>query len=346
MEGRRSFVSSRFSANDQRSVPNIVAIYEKPRQKIRRDATHVFGGMFGWNTQEEIARAMRAEVPRAEEEVAVTPDSAIPVDSALAGPSQRCVKRPTKRSKRRAFAPHVDMGTSILSLHFQELMRRRQEGGEKLELAPVVPPAKRPLASLDDAPVVTAAPPSTLQARVSPSAGDLPTTKKLRLTINTVPPSIDTSIPTTLPPGFLQMPLSPPDTSSNASKAPAEEPVPAPTFTSTPKAALPEPGDLNPFEFDSLALFPPDSESESESTSESSSELDSDSPDLSSSTSTRSVAQNKGKQKQEEDARDTTVDANETFSAPSTSVRGPSTPPKKKRPQHKPGWIGWVQTEE
>lgn len=346
MEGRRSFVSSRSFANDQRPVPNIVAIYERPRHKIRRDATHVFGGMFGWNTQEEVARAMRAEVPRAEEEVAVTPDSATPVDSAYAGPPLRCIKRSTKRSKRRAFAPLVDMGTSILSLHFQELMRRRQEGGEKQEQASVAPPAKRPLASLDDAPAVSIAPPLASQTRASPSIGDPPTTKKLRLTISTVPPPIDTSIPTTLPSTFLQMPPSPPDTSSNASKALAEEPAPGPNFTSTPKGALPQPVDLNPFEFDTLALFPPESDSESESSSESSSELDSDSPDLSSSTSTRSAAQNKGKRKQSEEPPDTTVDANETFSAPSTSVRGPSTPPRKKRPTHKPGWIGWVQTEE
>lgn len=346
MEGRRSFVSSRSFANDQRPVPNIVAIYERPRHKIRRDSTHVLGGMFGWNTQEEVTRAMRSEVARAEEEVAVTPDSATPVDATLAGPSQRCGKRPMKRSKRRAFAPLVDMGTSILSLHFQELMRRRQEDGEKQEQTPVAPPAKRPLVSLEDVPVVSVASPSTPQARASPSAGDLPTTKKLRLTINTVPPPIDTSIPTTLPSAFLQMPPSPPDTSSNASKAPAEEPVSAPNFTSTPKAALPQSMDLNPFEFDTLALFPPESDSESESTSESSSELDSDSPDLSSSTSTRSATQNKGKQKQEEDIPNSTIDASEMFSVPSTSIRGPSTPPRRKRPTHKPGWIGWVQTEE
>ncbi|KAF8602782.1 hypothetical protein BDV93DRAFT_523879 [Ceratobasidium sp. AG-I] len=349
MEGRRSFVSSRSFAKDHRPVPNIVAIYEKPRYKIRRDATHVQGGMFGWNTQEEATRALRMEVPRAEEEVAATPDSATPVDPALAGPSQRCGKRPTKRSKRRGFAPLVDMGATILSLHYQELMRRRQEGGGKQEQTAVAPPAKRPLASLDETPAVSATPPSLLKARASSSAGDPPTTKKLRLTINTIPPPIDTSIPTTLPSAFLQMPPSPPDTSSNASKAPAEGPTFGPNSTSTPKGAPPQIEDLNPFEFDSLALFPPDSESESdsdsESTSESSSELDSDSPDLSSSTSTRSTTQTKGKQKRNDDV-DNTIDASDTFSAPSVSVRGPSTPPKKKRPTHKPGWIGWVQTEE
>ncbi|KAG8685705.1 hypothetical protein FRC09_014574, partial [Ceratobasidium sp. 395] len=146
------------------------------------------------------------------------------------------------------------------------------------------------------------------------------------------------------------MPLSPPDTSSNASKAPVEEPTLG--FDSTANDPFLLPG------FD-VTLSPDliDSESESESSSESSSDLDSDSPDLSSSTSTPSATQDKGKGKFSAAQRATTAQkapiARKTISTspaplpdPDSPVRGPSTPPRKKRPVHKPGWIGWVQTEE
>ncbi|KAG8755020.1 hypothetical protein FRC12_011024, partial [Ceratobasidium sp. 428] len=259
MEGRRSFVSSRSFANDRRPVPNIVAIFERPRHKIRRDATHVLGGMFGWNNPEETERALRAESSREEE--AATPDSATPIDAGLAGPSQRCIKKPAKRAKRRGFAPLVDMGTSILSLHFQELLRRQHQPEEQEDLTPVSVPAKRPIEPAADIPT-----PSTVTASASKkikilgSTGDAPIAKKLRLTI-TAPPT-DVSLSTTLPTSFLQMPLSPPDTSSNASKAPVEEPTLG--FDSTANDPFLLPG------FD-VTLSPDliDSESESESSSES-----------------------------------------------------------------------------
>ncbi|KAG8738917.1 hypothetical protein FRC10_006386 [Ceratobasidium sp. 414] len=332
MEGRRSFVSSRFFANDLRPVPNIVAIYERPRHKIRRDATHVLGGMFGWNTPEETERALRAESSRAEEEATATPDSATPVDPTSAGPSQRCIKKPAKRVKRRGFAPLVDMGASILSLRFQELLRRQHQPEEKEDSTPVSAPAKRPIeptADISTPSTVTTS--ASKKTRISVSAGDAPMAKKLRLTISTAPPN-NVPLSTTLPSSFLQMPPSPPDTSSNASKAPAEEPALGLVSASTLVDTLP----LLP-DFDAtLSLDPLDSESSSSSSSESSSDLDSDSPDLSSSSSTRSIIQDKGKGRR----------MTQSASPPASSARGPSTPPRKKRPVHKPGWIGWIQTEE
>ncbi|KAG9089681.1 hypothetical protein FRC06_001427, partial [Ceratobasidium sp. 370] len=342
MEGRRSFVSSRFFANDPRPVPNIVALYERPRHKIRRDATHVFGGMFGWNNPEETERALRAESSRAEEATA-TPDSATPVDAALAGPSQRCIKKPAKRAKRRGFAPLIDMGASILSLHFQELLRRQHQHEEE-DLTPISAPAKRPTEPTADIPT-----PSTVTAsaskgtRISVSAGDAPMAKKLRLTISTAPPN-DVPLSMTLPSSFPQMPPSPPDTSSNASKAPAEEPALGLASASTPMDALP----LLP-DFDATLPFDHlDSDSSSSSSSESSSDLDSDSPDLSSSSSTRSIVQDKGKGKANATQRAASTQKRTKSASPSPIpvARGPSTPPRKKRPTHKPGWIGWVQTEE
>ncbi|KAG9096744.1 hypothetical protein FS749_007830 [Ceratobasidium sp. UAMH 11750] len=343
MEARRSFVSSRFFANDQRPVPNIVAIYERPRHKIRRDATHVLGGMFGWNSPEETERALRAESSRTEEATA-TPESATPVDPAPAGPSQRCTTKPAKRAKRRGFAPLIDMGASILSLHFQELLRRQHQPEEE-DLTPVSAPAKRPIESTADISTpstVTAS--ASKKARISVSAGDAPIAKKLRLTIS-IPPPNDVPLSTTLPPSLPQLPLSPPDTSSNASKAPAEESAPGLASAWTPMDPLP----LLP-DFDAtLPLDPLDSSSSSSSSSESSSDLDSDSPDLSSSSSTRSDAQTKGKGKANTTQKAALVRKNSKSASPFPTpvpARGPSTPPRKKRPTHKPGWIGWVQTEE
>ncbi|KAG9123648.1 hypothetical protein FRC07_014394 [Ceratobasidium sp. 392] len=340
MEGRHSFVSSRSSVNDRRSVPNIVAVFERPRHKIRRDATHVLGGMFGWNTPEETERSLRAESSRAEEEAAATLDSATPVDSGLAGPSQRCIKKPAKRTKRRGFAPLVDMGTSILSLRFQERLRRQHRSEEIEDSTPIAALAKRPIESPVDIPTpstVTAS--ASKKARISVPTGDAPIAKKLRLTISTAPP-IDASLSTTLPTSFLQMPPSPPDTSSNASRGPAEEPTLVSASTTNDVPLLPD--------FDATIPFDPlDSESESESSSDSSSDLDSDSPDLSSSTSTRSAVQNQGKANPVQKASLARGKAISASPAPVPAPdRGPSTPPRRKRAVHKPGWIGWVQTEE
>ncbi|KAG8695220.1 hypothetical protein FRC08_007959 [Ceratobasidium sp. 394] len=341
MEARRSFVSSRFFANDQRPVPNIVAIYERPRHKIRRDATHVLGGMFGWNAPEETERALRAESSRTEEATA-TPESATPVDPAPAGPSQRCTTKPAKRAKRRGFAPLIDMGASILSLHFQELLRRQHQPEEE-DLTPVSAPAKRPIESTADISTpstVTAS--ASKKARISVSAGDAPIAKKLRLTISIAPPN-DVPLSMTLPSSLPQLPLSPPDTSSNASKAPAEESAPSLVSAWTPMDPL-----LPDFDA-TLPLDPLDSSSSSSSSSESSSDLDSDSPDLSSSSSTRSDVQTKGKGKANATQKAALVRKNSKSASPFPTpvpARGPSTPPRKKRPTHKPGWIGWVQTEE
>jgi hypothetical protein len=334
-------------AKDERPVPNIVAIYERPRHKIRRDATHVLGGMFGWNTSEETARALRGEDTRAEAVVTTTsiPDSGNVADPTISGPSQRCGKRSIKRIKRRALVPLAEMGASILSLRFQELMRRQQEVDEKEDKGPAsAAPVKRSIAAVDDAPLVANSAAATKRARVSLASGDPPTAKKLRLTISTAP------LDTTSASAPLQLPPSPPDTSSNASKAPADERLVGPIFSSTPNVTqdhLPE------FDLSNLgaafSLSSLDSDSDSESTLESSSESSSDSPDLSSSTSTRSTPQGKGKGKANENSNKSTatVSRNNTPSAPATSTRNPSTPPRKrKRQAHQPGWVGWVQTEE
>ncbi|CAE6464966.1 hypothetical protein ACGC1H_004933 [Rhizoctonia solani] len=345
MQGGPSIISSRMFARDDRPVPNIVAIYERPRLKVRRDATHVLGGMFGWNAPEEMARALRSEDLPAEDSTASIPNSAS-ADPSLSGPQQRCVKRPIKRSKRRSIIPLAEMGASILSLSLQERMNRRQEG-EKEDYEPVSALVKPPTSPLD---VTSAAPNSTLTVKKIKVAapGDAPTAKKLRLTISTAPPASTTSLSTPL----LQLPLSPPDTSSNASKAPADDRFAGLVASSTPRTdPLPMPNfDLDLSNLGGLSLSTLDSDSDSDSSSsESSSESSSDSPDLSSSTSTRSAPQDKTKGKEKNAAGPTPNNHQSRNSTPSfaSSIRDPSTPPpRRKRRTHPPGWVGWVQTEE
>ncbi|QRV86885.1 neurofilament heavy polypeptide [Ceratobasidium sp. AG-Ba] len=340
MEGRRSFVSSRSFASDLRPVPNIVALYERPRHKIRRDATHVLGGMFGWNTTEETERSLRAEGSRGEDEATATPDSATPVDSPLAGPSQHCVKKPAKRAKRRGFAPLIDMGASILNMRFQELLRRQHQPEEKENSISVSVPVKRPPEPAENSIISPAASSASKKAKISTPTGDAPI-KRLRLTINTTP-LIDASLHTTLPSSFLQMPPSPPDTSPNGSRAHAGDSTFGLVSASTPKDSLPIPADFEP------AFTFPDSDSESSSSSESSSDLDSDSAGLSSSTSTGSD-KGKGKANHLQTAarsRKNTQSASPTPSHTLPPPSRPSTPPRKKRAARKPGWVGWVQTEE
>ncbi|CAE6500816.1 unnamed protein product [Rhizoctonia solani] len=340
-------VSSRMFARDERPVPNIVAIYERPRPKVRRDATHVLGGMFGWNSPEETARALGSEDLTVEESsvaIASTPNSAT-ADPPLSGPPQRCVKRSTKRSKRRTVIPLAEMGASILSLSLQERMSRRQEGDEKEEREPVSAVVKPVVVSMDS---TTTVPDSTVTVKKIKLAapGDAPTTKKLRLTISTAPPDSTTSLSTPL----LQLPLSPPDTSSNASKAPADERYAGSILSSTPRTAqLPMPNfELDLSNLGGLSLSTLDSESDSESSSESSSDSSSDSPDLSSSTSTRSASQDRAKGKEQNRAGAVANHSRTTTpSVGPTSTRDPSTPPpRRKRRTHPPGWVGWVQTEE
>ncbi|CAE7136080.1 unnamed protein product [Rhizoctonia solani] len=344
MQGGPGIISSRMFARDDRPVPNIVAIYERPRLKVRRDATHVLGGMFGWNAPEETARALRTEDCPVEESTTSISNSA-GADASLSGSQQRCVKRPTKRSKRRTIVPLAEMGASILSLSLQERMSRRQEGREEEERvhSPVLIRPSTP-------PVDVTSTVSNSTATVKKLKVDAPTTKKLRLTISTAPPASTTSVSTPL----LQLPLSPPDTSSNASKAPADERYAGLATSSTPRIdQLPMPNfELDLSNLGGLSISTLDSDSDS-SSSESSSESDSDSdsPDLSSSTSTRSASQDKAKGKEKEkDVTQFTFNDNESrnstpsFAGPSTG--GPSTPPRRKRRTHPPGWVGWVQTEE
>ncbi|CUA71911.1 Neurofilament heavy polypeptide [Rhizoctonia solani] len=346
MQGGPSIISSRMFARDDRPVPNIVAIYERPRVKVRRDATHVLGGMFGWNTSEEMARAFHSEDSPAEESAASIPNSTS-ADASLPGPQQRCVKRSTKRSKRRSIVPLAEMGASILSISLQERMNRRQEGDEKEDDNIVSTLTKPSTPPLD---ITSATPSSTVTVKKIKVAApaDAPATKKLRLTISTAPPASNTSISTPL----LQLPLSPPDTSSNASKAPTDERYPGPVTSSTPRTdQLPMPNfELDLSNFGGLSLSTLDSDSDSDSSSsESSSESSSDSPDLSSSTSTRSASQDKTKGKEknvtEHALNDHSRNTTPSLAAPST--RNPSTPPpRRKRRTHQPGWVGWVQTEE
>ncbi|CAE6377566.1 unnamed protein product [Rhizoctonia solani] len=313
-------------ARDDRPVPNIVAIYERPRHKIRRDATHLLGGMFGWNTAEEMARALRREDSPVEEStptIASTPEP-ITADASPSGLPQRCAKRSSKRNKRRALVPLAEMGASILSLSLQERMRRQRGGDEKEDNEPVSALVKFPKVSVDI--TATAADSTATMKKIKvTTSGDVPTTKKLRLTISAAPPASIASLSTP----SLQL-LSPPDTSSNASKAPADERYAIPISSSTPGTGqLPMPN----FELDL--------------SSESSSESSSDSPDLSSSTSTHSAPQNKARGKQ----RGATVSISNksrttTPVAATSQPRNPSTPPRRKRQAHQPGWVGWVQTEE
>ncbi|KAG8729426.1 hypothetical protein FRC11_008802 [Ceratobasidium sp. 423] len=336
-------------AREDRPVPNIVAIYERPRLKVRRDATHVLGGMFGWNKPEEVARALRNDDPPTEE--LTTPIASISnpatADASLSGPSQRCVKRPTKRSKRRTVIPLAEMGASILSVSLQERMNRQQEGNEKEDHESISTPVQSQVSSVDS---TATAPDSTVTATVKKikvtAPGDVPTTKKLRLTISTAPPAGTASVST--PP--LQLPLSPPDTSSNASKAPADERYAGPVFSSTPRTAqLSMPNfELDLSNLAGLSLSTLDSDSDSDSSSESSSESSSDSPDLSSSTSTRPPSQEKAKGKEKNVAQSAANGSrNTTPSVAAPPARNPSTPPpRRKRRTHPPGWVGWVQTEE
>ncbi|CAE6541138.1 unnamed protein product [Rhizoctonia solani] len=344
MQGGPSIISSRMFARDDRPVPNIVAIYERPRLKVRRDATHVMGGMFGWNAPEEMARALRNEDSPVEDSTASIPNSAS-ADPSLSGTQQRCVKRPTKRSKRRSIIPLAEMGASILSLSLQERMSRRQEG-EKEHYEPVSALVKPSTPPLD---VTSVAPNPTLTVKKIKVAapGDAPTAKKLRLTISTAPPASTTSLSTPL----LQLPLSPPDTSSNASKAPADDRFTGLVVSSTPRTDQLMPNfDLDLSTLGDLSLSTLDSDSDSDSSSsESSSESGSDSPDLSSSTSTRSASQDKAKGKGKNAAEHTSNNHDSRNSSPSftISVGDPSTPPpRRKRRTHPPGWVGWVQTEE
>ncbi|KDN41193.1 hypothetical protein RSAG8_07607, partial [Rhizoctonia solani AG-8 WAC10335] len=343
MQGGPSIISSRMFARDDRPVPNIVAIYERPRPKVRRDATHVMGGMFGWNAPEEMARVMRSEHSPVEESAASIPNSAS-ADASLSGSQQRCVKRPTKRSKRRSTIPLAEMGASILSLSLQERMNRRREGDEKVAHETVSAPVQPSTPPMDIAPTVPNSIVTVKKIKVA-APGDAPATKKLRLTISTVPPASTTSVSTPL----LQLPLSPPDTSSNASKAPPDERYAGLVCSSTPRTdQLPMPNfELDFSNLGGLSLSTLDSDSDSDSSSsESSSESSSDSPDLSSSTSTRSAPQDKGKGK-EKDATDSAFNKSRN-TTPSTAAyaRDPSTPPRRKRRTHPPGWVGWVQTEE
>ncbi|CAE6469382.1 unnamed protein product [Rhizoctonia solani] len=341
-------ISSRMFARDDRPVPNIVAIYERPRLKVRRDATHVLGGMFGWNKPEEVARALRNDDSPTEESttaMASIPNSAT-ADAPLSGPSQRCVKRPTKRSTRRSIIPLAEMGASILSVSLQERMSRQQEGDEKEDHLPVSTPVQSQVASMD---TTATAPDSMVMATVKKikvmAPGDVPATKKLRLTISTAPPA-GTALST--PP--LQLPLSPPDTSSNASKAPIDERFADPVYSSTPRTAqLPMPNfELDLSNLAGLSLSTLDSDSDSASSTESSSESTSDSPDLSSSTSSRSASQEKARGKEKNAAQGAANKSrNVTPSIVAPPARDPSTPPpKRKRRTHPPGWVGWVQTEE
>ncbi|KAJ1309382.1 hypothetical protein OPQ81_006159 [Rhizoctonia solani] len=338
-------ISSRMFARDDRPVPNIVAIYEKPRLKVRRDATHVLGGMFGWNASEEVARALRSEDLSTREStaaIASTPNST-PADTPLSGPPPRCVKRSTKRSKRRSIMPLSEMGASILSLSLQERMKRQQEVEEKRDHESGSTLVKSSISPLDGI-STTIDSTAMLKKLKAAAAADPPVTKKLRLTISTAPPSA-TSVSTPL----LQLPLSPPDTSSNASKAPTDEQYAGPVSSSTPRTAqLSTPKfELDLSNIAGLSLSTLDSDSDSDSSSESSSESSSDSPDLSSSTSTRSAPQDKTERKEKNASRSAPNKSQTTTSSiAASSTRNPSTPPRRKRRTHPPGWVGWVQTEE
>ncbi|GAB1517041.1 hypothetical protein RhiTH_000084 [Rhizoctonia solani] len=348
MQGGRSIVSSRMFARDDRPVPNIVAIYERPRHKVRRDATHILGGMFGWNTPEEVARALGCDDLPAEESTPTVPSIPEPhsADAPLSASPQQCAKRSSKRTKRRTLVPLVEMGVSILSLSLQERMRRQQGGDEREDHGPVSTLVKRSTTSVDA--IVTSADSTTTTKKIKATAlGDVPTTKKLRLTISAAPPTAaSVSTPS------LQL-LSPPDTSSNASKAPADERYIAPVSLSVLSTGqLPMPNfeldlsNLPGFSFSTLDSNS-DSESSSVSSSESSSESSSDSPDLSSSTSTHSAPQSKAQGKGKNIATSVSNTSRTTTPvAGASQTRNPSTPPRRKRQAHQPGWVGWVQTEE
>ncbi|KAF8749972.1 hypothetical protein RHS01_09696 [Rhizoctonia solani] len=323
MQGGRSIVSSRMFARDDRPVPNIVAIYERPRHKVRRDATHILGGMFGWNTPEEVARALGCDDLPAEESTPTVPSIPEPhsADAPLSASPQQCAKR-----SRTNEAP--------------------ARGDEREDHGPVSTLVKRSTASVDA--IVTSADSTTTTKKIKATAlGDVPTTKKLRLTISAAPPTAaSVSTPS------LQL-LSPPDTSSNASKAPADERYIAPVSLSVLSTGqLPMPNfeldlsNLPGFSFSTLDSNS-DSESSSVSSSESSSESSSDSPDLSSSTSTHSAPQSKAQGKGKNTATSVSNTSRTTTPvAGASQTRNPSTPPRRKRQAHQPGWVGWVQTEE
>ncbi|CAE6440786.1 unnamed protein product [Rhizoctonia solani] len=235
--------------------------------------------------------------------------------------------------------PLAEMGASILSLSLQERMRHQQGGGEKEDNEPTAL-VKSPVVSMDIATTGTISTTTTKKTKIA-NSGDAPTTKKLRLTISAAPPAASLSTHS------LQL-LSPPDTSSNASKAPGDERCAIPISSSTPGAgqlSMPD-FDLDLSNLASLSLSTLDSNSDSETSSESSSESSSDSPDLSSSTSTHSPPQNKAKGKGKATVSVSSKSRTSTPAAETYQSRGPSTPPRRKRQAHQPGWVGWVQTEE